>query len=283
MSAATATGATPARSWPGIAGNIAGRMTDARRLSGKSALVTGASRGIGESIARRFAREGARVLLAARDVGAIERIAGELAADGAVAFAAACDVTDEASIRKVVGEAVDRFGAIDVLVNNAGHSGPTPLDDLTSEADALWDAIVATNLTAVFRLTRAASPHLSRGARVINLSSVLGRFGVPGHAAYCGSKHGVIGLTRALALELAPRDITVNAICPGWVETEMARQGFRRFGSVEEGRDIAAKMAPLKRVLEPEEIAGLAAYLASDDARSVTGQAIVADGGQVMP
>ena len=103
---------------------------------------------------------------------------------------------------------------------------------------------------------------------------------MPGHAAYCGSKHGVIGITRALALELAPRDITVNAICPGWVETEMARQGFRRFGSVEEGRDLAAKMAPLKRVLEPEEIAGLAAYLASEDARSVTGQAIVADGGQ---
>ncbi len=178
---------------------------------------------------------------------------------------------------------MDRFGTIDVLVNNAGLGGATHLDDLESEADARWDAILATNLTAVFRVTRAASPHLSRGARVINLSSVLGRFGVPGYAAYCASKHGVIGLTRALALELAPRDITVNAICPGWVETEMARQGWLRFGSVEAGRDAAAKMAPLRRVLETEEIAGLAAYLASDDARSVTGQAIVADGGQVMP
>ena len=149
--------------------------------------------------------------------------------------------------------------------------------------DARWDAILSTNLTAVFRVTRAAAPHLSRGGRVINLSSVLGRFGVPGYTAYCASKHGVIGMTRALALELAPRDITVNAICPGWVETEMARQGFARFGSVEAGRAAAAGMAPLKRVLEPEEVAGLAAYLASDDARSVTGQAIVADGGQVMP
>ncbi len=191
-------------------------------------------------------------------------------------------MNDAGSIRATVALAVERFGTIDVLVNNAGVSGPTPLDDLSSEGDALWDAIVATNLTAVFRLTRAASPHLSRGGRVINLSSVLGRFGVPGYAAYCGSKHGVIGLTRALALELAPRHITVNAICPGWVETEMARQGFRRFGSVEAGRDAAANMAPLKRVLHPEEIAGLAAYLASEDARSVTGQAIVADGGQVM-
>jgi len=258
-------------------------MTDARRLSGKAAIVTGASRGIGEAIARRFAAEGARVLLAARDAAAIETIARELAAGNADAFTIVCDVTNETSILDAVAEAVRRFGGIDVLVNNAGQSGPTPLDDRDVAADEKWDEIVATNLTAVFRMTRAASPHLSRGARVINLSSVLGRFGVAGHAAYCASKHGVIGLTRALALELAPRDITVNAICPGWVETEMARQGFRRFGSVEIGREAAAKMAPLQRVLEPEEIAGLAAYLASDDARSVTGQAIVADGGQVMP
>jgi NAD(P)-dependent dehydrogenase (short-subunit alcohol dehydrogenase family) len=191
-------------------------------------------------------------------------------------------VNDAASVRATVALAVERFGTIDVLVNNAGLGGTTPLDDVDAAADALWDAIVATNLTAVFRLTRAASPHLSRGGRVINISSVLGRFGVPGYAAYCGSKHGVIGVTRALALELAPRHITVNAICPGWVETEMARQGFSRFGSVEAGREAAANMAPLKRVLHPEEIAGLAAYLASEDARSVTGQAIVADGGQVM-
>ena len=257
-------------------------MADAR-LSGKAAIVTGASRGIGEAIARRFAHEGARVLLAARDVAAIERHAADLSRDGAQAFAIDCDVNDPTSIRRTVGAAVDRFGMIDVLVNNAGLGGPTPLDAVDHEADAKWDAIVATNLTAVFRMTRAASPHLSHGGRVINLSSVLGRFGVPGFGAYCASKHGVIGLTRALALELAPRDITVNAICPGWVETEMARQGFERFGSVEKGREAAAKMAPLQRVLDPEEIAGLAAYLASDDARSVTGQAIVADGGQVMP
>jgi NAD(P)-dependent dehydrogenase (short-subunit alcohol dehydrogenase family) len=258
-------------------------MADARRLSGKAALVTGASRGIGEAIVRRFAAEGARVLLAARDVESIERTAAELSAGGAVAFAVACDVTREPSILSTDAAAVERFGTLDVLVNNAGLGGPTPLDDRDADADARWDAIVATNLTAVFRVTRAASPHLARGGRVINMSSVLGRFGVPAHAAYCASKHGVIGLTRALAHDLAPRDITVNAICPGWVETEMARQGFQRFGSVDEGRAIAAKMAPLRRVLEPEEIAGLAAYLASDDARSVTGQAIVADGGQVMP
>ena len=172
-----------------------------------------------------------------------------------------------------------------MLVNNAGLGGPTPLDD---PDDARWNAIVATNLTAVFRLTREASPFIPTGGRILNLSSVLGRFGVPGFAAYCASKHGVIGLTRALALELAPRQITVNAICPGWVETEMARDGFGRIGrsrgaGVDAGREAAASMAPLGRVLDPEEVAELAVYLASDEARSVTGQAIVIDGGQVMP
>jgi NAD(P)-dependent dehydrogenase (short-subunit alcohol dehydrogenase family) len=220
------------------------------------------------------------VLLAARDAAAVVRIAEELRAGGTEAIAQACDVNDAASVGAAFDAAAERWGRIDVLVNNAGLGGPTPLSDAD---DARWDAILATNLTAVFRVTRAAAPRLADGGRVINISSVLGRFGVAGFGAYAASKHGVIGLTRVLALELAPRRITVNAICPGWVETEMARQGWQRFGSVEAGREVAARMAPLGRVLEPEEIAGLAAYLASDDARSVTGQAIVADGGQVMP
>ena len=163
-------------------------------------------------------------------------------------------------------------------------AAPTPLDDRDVAADEKWDAIVATNLTAVFRVDARglAAPVARRAGSSISPRSSAAS-ACPASPPYCASKHGVIGLTRALALELAPRDITVNAICPGWVETEMAREGFSRFGSVEKGRAAAAKMAPLQRVLEPEEIAGLAAYLASDDARSVTGQAIVADGGQVMP
>ncbi len=250
------------------------------RLANKVAFVTGASRGIGEATVRRLGAEGARVVLAARDVAACERHAGQMRAEGQEAVAVACDVNDPVSVSAAIGAAVARWARVDILVNNAGLGGRTPLDD---PDDARWDAILATNLTAMFRVIRAASPHLPDGGRIVNLSSVLGRFGVPGFAAYCASKHGVIGLTRSLALELAPRKITVNAICPGWVETEMAREGFRGLGGEDEGRKLAARMAPLNRVLHPDEIAGLVAYLASDDARSVTGQAIVADGGQVMP
>ena len=256
---------------------------EARRLDGKVAFVTGASRGIGEAIALRFGREGARVVLAARDVEACRRLADRLGSEGHQALAVACDILDRESVERAVGAAVARWKRIDVLVNNAGDSGPTPLDDAD---ETRWDSIIQTNLTGTFRVTREAAPFLPDGARIINMSSVLGRFGVAGHTAYAASKHGVIGMTRSLALELAPRSITVNAICPGWVETDMARKGFRRIGADEgedAGRRAAAAMAPLGRVLEPDEIAGLAVYLASDDARSVTGQAIVIDGGQVMP
>ncbi len=256
-----------------------------KRLTAKVAFVTGASRGIGEAIARRFAAEGARVALAARNEADCGRIAADIAAKGGEALAIGCDVTLAISVSSAIAAAVSKWGHIDILVNNAGLGGPTPVDD---PDDARWNAILATNLTAAFRLVREAVPFLARGGRILNMSSVLGRFGVAGFAAYCASKHGIIGLTRALALELAPREITVNALCPGWVETEMAREGFRRIGAMtgkteQEGRQAAARNAALGRVLEPSEIAGLAAYLASDETRNITGQSIVIDGGQVMP
>jgi NAD(P)-dependent dehydrogenase (short-subunit alcohol dehydrogenase family) len=256
------------------------------RLAGKTALITGASRGIGEAIARRFAAEGASVGLAARSLEACEATAKDILRSGGEAFAVACDVTRRESYSAAVSEAARRLGRIDILVNNAGGSGLTAVDD--PGCDALWNEILDANLTAPFRMTREVLAFMPDGGRILNQSSVLGRFGVPGYGAYVASKHGVIGLTRTLALELAPRKITVNAICPGWVETEMAREGYARIAehkgiSLEEARAICAGMAPLKRVLEPGEIAALAAYIASDDARNLTGQAIVLDGGQVMP
>ena len=253
-----------------------------QRLAGKAAFVTGASRGIGEAIARRFAAEGARVALAARDEASCEKIADDISGGGGEALPVGCDVTLAFSVSNAIAEAVAKWGRIDILVNNAGLGGPTPLDD---PDDSRWNAILSTDLTSVFRVTREAAPFLPAGGRVLNISSVLGRFGVAGYSAYTAAKHGVIGLTRTLALELAPRQITVNALVPGWVETNMAREGFRRLarGAEQEGREKAAKMAPLGRVVEPGEVAGLAAYLASDEARSITGQAITIDGGQVMP
>ncbi len=257
------------------------------RLAGKVAFITGASRGIGAAIADRFAREGSRVCVAARSADECERVASEIRSRGGEALAAPCDVTVRESFAPAIARAVETWGRIDILVNNAGSSGLTPLDT-DPAAEERWDAILASSLTSAFRVSRAALPSMPDGGRIINQSSVLGRFGVPGYAAYASAKHGIVGLTRTMALELAPRRITVNAICPGWVETEMARDGYRRIAerssvSIEEARAICARMAPLGRVLEPSEIAGLAAYIASDDARNLTGQAIVLDGGQVMP
>lgn len=256
-----------------------------RRLAGKVAFVTGASRGIGEAIARRFAAEGARTALAARDEAECLRIAEQIGKQGNEAAAIGCDVTIPISVSNAIASVVAEWGRIDILVNNAGLGGVTPLDD---PDDSRWHSILATNLTAVFRVTREAAAFLPQGGRILNISSVVGRFGVAGYAAYSATKHGIIGLTRTFALELALRQITVNAICPGWVETDMAREGYRRIAgkakvSESEAREMAARMAPLGRVLEPEEVAGLAAYLASDEARAITGQAIVIDGGQVMP
>ena len=172
-------------------------------------------------------------------------------------------------------------------MNNAGVGGPTPFDG-DERSDEAWQRILDVNLTGTWRVCRAARPFLPDGGRIVNLSSVTGRFGVAGMAAYSASKHGIIGLTRTLALELAPRKITVNAVCPGWVDTDMGRSGIVLMGkamgkNVDEAFAFAAKMAPLGEVLSPPEIAGLVAYLASPEAKNMTGQAIVIDGGQVMP
>lgn len=258
-----------------------------KRLTGRNALVTGASRGIGRAIAVRLAAEGAHVAAGVRSGKDGETVVETMKAAGGEGIAVLLDVTDPASVATGVERAARPHRRLDVVVNNAGIAGVTPLGG-DQRSDERWARTLDVNLTGTWRVCRAAYPFLADGGRIVNLSSVSGRFGVALNGAYCASKHGVIGLTRALALELAPRKITVNAICPGWVDTEMGRHGIHGFGkqagvSEEQAFEMAAKMTPLGAVLTPGEIAALVAYLASDEARNVTGQALVIDGGQVMP
>ena len=256
------------------------------KFAQKHCLITGASRGIGRAIAEAFLKEGAKVALCARSLPEIESLADAWNQKSRRALAIECDVTSAESVTSALSEVEAAWGQLHIVVNNAGISGRTPIDDEAS--DALWDEILNVNLTGSYRIVRAAIDLMTSGeGRIINMSSVLGRFGVPGYAAYCTSKHGIIGFTRALALELAPRGITVNAVCPGWVETDMAEKGIHETAhalgiSGEEFRAQAVAGVPLKRFMTPQEIANLTLFLCSEQASAVTGQAYNICGGQVM-
>lgn len=256
-------------------------------LQDRVALVSGGSRGIGKAVARALAEAGARVALCARDGEAARRAADEIAPSGGRALGFHADVTDKADVRSLVQTVVARWGQIHILVNCAGINARLPIE---SDDDLRWRAVVDSTLLGTYYMSREVLRHMPNhaGGRIVTLSSILGRFGVPGYTAYCAAKHGVIGFTRALALEVAGRGITVNAVCPGWVETDMADLGMRETAAAlgidkAEFRRQALEAVPIKRILEPKEIAGLVLYLVSDAASGVIGQAITLDGGQVMP
>ena len=255
-------------------------------LQDRVALITGASRGIGKAIAQALAQEGVKVALCARNAEAVRKAADEVSPGGGRVLGFRADVMNKADVRNLVQAIVGRWGGIHILVNNAGINARIPIE---SDDDAGWRALLESTVLGAYYVTREVLRHMpdKAGGRVINLSSILGRFGVPGYTAYCTAKHGIIGFTRALALEVASRGITVNAICPGWVETEMADRGMRETAAVmgitkEEFRRQALDAVPVKRILDPKEIADLVVYLASDAASGMIGQAITLDGGQVM-
>lgn len=247
-------------------------------LNGKVALVTGASRGIGAAIAASLAREGCRVALAARTQSAIDELAARL---GNGALARVLDVADSAAVDRVVDEVARVAGRLDILVNAAGLA---ERDTVSKGSDEWWERGLRVNLSGSFYASRAALRHLREGGRVINIASVLGTFGVADSAAYVSAKHGLVGLTRALAAEVAARGIAVNAICPGWVDTEMAESGFATIAAAmgtgsAQARTFALGKVPQGRILQPEEIAELVVFLCGSEARGIHGQAIRIDGG----
>ncbi len=241
-------------------------------------FITGAGRGVGRAIALRFARDGFAVAAAGRSRSPLGDVAREIEATGGEAEPILCDVAVHEDVTRAVREAEEKFGPIDVLVNNAGVAESAPFATMK---DALWERMLSVNLTGTYHCMRAVIPGMfeRRRGRVINIASLAGKVGFAYTAAYVASKHGVLGLTRAVALEAESRGVTVNAICPGWVNSAMTDESIRRIvsktgRSAEEARQALEEMNPQRRLIEPDEVAAVAAFLASPEAAGVNGEAI---------
>jgi NAD(P)-dependent dehydrogenase (short-subunit alcohol dehydrogenase family) len=260
------------------------------KFTGRHVLVTGAGSGIGAATARGFALAGANVTLAGRRRDPLEALASELnelTARNACFVAAEFDVTNSETIRHGLQAANDAFGPVSILVNNAGEAPSLPFEKTSLD---MWSQVLSTNLTGVFQVTQAALPDLKsygQNARIINIASTAGLTGYAYVSAYCAAKHGVIGLTRALALELATKGITVNAVCPGFTDTPIVRHAIETIVA-KTGRSEDEAMAhfvasnPQKRLVQPDEVADTVLWLASEGAASINGQAIAIAGGEVL-
>jgi len=245
------------------------------KLDGRVALVTGASQGIGHACARALAREGATVAVAARNRQKLEELAGEIAAAGGKAAAFVMDVSDEEQVKSGIKSALAQFGKIDILVNNAGITR----DQLVMRMKrADWDAVLATNLTSAYLCIQQVIGSMlrQRWGRIVNITSIFGQTGQPGQANYAASKAGLIGLTMAMAREVASRNITSNAVAPGFIETSMTAV------LSEELKQSALKQIPLGRVGTPEDVAGAVCFLASEEASYITGHVLNVNGGMLM-
>ncbi|MFH0836097.1 MAG: SDR family NAD(P)-dependent oxidoreductase [Candidatus Micrarchaeota archaeon] len=246
-----------------------------KRLEGKVAVITGASKGIGEGIARAFVEEGAKVVIADVDLDAGKKVANSIGG-----IAVKCDVSKFADAKKAVDEAVKKYGKLDVLVNDAGIFPFKNFIDYEDD-DSVWEKTMAVNLDGVKNCSLAAARQFKKqgkGGKIVSISSIAAVKGYAGLTHYCATKAGVLGFTRALALELAPLKINVNAVCPGVIDTP----GVRISGFDEKLIADTANALPLKRVGKPEDIAWACVYLASDESGFVTGQQIIVDGGDTV-
>lgn len=256
------------------------------RLDGKRAVVTGGGRGIGAAVARALAEEGAAVLVCSRSSEEIEAVAAEITGAGHRASAVPCDVSDTAQVERLAEAAMESLGGVDILVNNAGFAPSAPLRSISREE---WEGVFAVNMTGTFLCTRAFMPAMIEAGwgRVVNIASVAGKVGHRYISAYVASKHAVVGFTRAVAMEAATHGVTVNAVCPGYVDTPLTDASVARIVaktgiSAEQAVGYMREMSPQGRLIEAEEVAYLTLCLCDPRARGVNGQGIVVDGGAVQ-
>ena len=259
---------------------------DEGSLAGRGAVITGGGRGIGAATARALAADGAHVVVSARSEDQIRAIADELQDAGHHAWAIPCDVADPDSVRALAAAARNHLGKIEILVNNAGIATSAPVHKLTLED---WNRVMAVNATGTFLCTQAMSGDMVKQGwgRIVNVASIAGKTGAPYIAAYAASKHAVLGFTRAMAAELAPTGVTANAVCPGYVETDMVGQAVANIvektgASQDQAKASIEATNPQGRILQSEEVAALIRFLCQPEAGGIHGQALVQDGGGLL-